>query len=161
MKWTVIGVGRLKEPFYRDGCAEYLGRLQRKRAVACLEVEEVAPKAGDSTRSTRAEGERLRKLAGNARIVALTERGDLLSTQDLARRLEQFEREPQDLAFLLGGPDGLDPDLERAADWRLSLSPLTLPYQLARLVLLEQLYRVESLRRREPYHRGDLAETRP
>ncbi len=153
MRWIVIATGRLREPFYREACAEYLGRLQRQRSVTAIEIDEVPPRAGDVQRAARLEAERLRKAAGPARIVALTERGEALSTERFAARLEDLERGPGDLAFVLGGPAGLDPELERSATWRLALSSLTLPYQLARLVLLEQLYRAETLRRNEPYHR--------
>lgn len=148
-----MAVGRLKEPFYRQGAEEYLARLQRYRPAKVVEVADAPVKAGREAEALRQEAERLRQACGNARIVALTERGESLTTRQLAARLEAQEAAGGDLAFVIGGANGLEPGLEREAAWKLSLSPLTLPHQLARVVLLEQLYRVESLRRGEPYHR--------
>lgn len=154
MRWIVVAVGRLKETHYRDGVAEYLGRIARSRPISLFEIPEDDGSGGRERDAMRREAERIRQASGRARIVALTEHGNTLSTVAFASRLEALETQGGDLAFVLGGPNGLDPDLERDAAWRLSLSPMTLPYQLARLVLLEQLYRADSIRRGEPYHRG-------
>ncbi len=154
MRWIVVAVGKLKEPFYRHGADEYLSRLQRYRQVSLVEVPDAAVRAGREPDALRQEADRIRQAAAGARLVALTERGQQLSTEELASRLETLEGQGGDLAFCIGGANGLDPEVERDAAWCLGLSTLPLPPQLARLVLLEQLYRVETLRKGEPYHRG-------
>lgn len=148
-----MAVGKLKEPFYRQGAAEYLTRLQRYRPAKLVEVPDTTVRQGREADTLRQEADKIRAACGEARIVALTERGESLSTSQLGARLEALEAGGGDLAFVIGGANGLDRGLEEGASWRLSLSALTLPHQLARVVLLEQLYRVESLRRGEPYHR--------
>lgn len=155
MKWAIVAVGRIKESFYRDAIAEYAGRLKRYRPLELIEVPEERLVPGREAQVMRAEAERIRAACKGAEIIALTERGAQVSTVQLAQKLEAFETQAiPAMAFVLGGPQGLDPDLEREARWQLGLSALTLPYQLARLVLLEQLYRCETLRRGEPYHKA-------
>ena len=90
--------------------------------------------------------------AGCLRIV-LDERGTLMATAELARRIERWRGAGRDLVFFVGGADGLAESLKRAAEFTWSLSPLTLPHALARVVLVEQLYRAVSLLRGHPYHR--------
>lgn len=138
MKWTILAVGKTKESYYREAVETYMGRLRAARPVALREVE-----AADL----------LRHSEGAVRV-ALDEGGELLGTRALARKLATFEMEgTRELAFLLGGPDGHPAEVLAACEWKLSLSPLTFPYQLARVVLLEQLYRCETVRKGEPYHR--------
>jgi 23S rRNA (pseudouridine1915-N3)-methyltransferase len=86
--------------------------------------------------------------------VALDEHGEAVSTEGLARRLESWRLQGADVAFLIGGADGLDPDLKRSARLMLSLSAMTLPHQLVRVILAEQLYRAASLLHNHPYHRA-------
>lgn len=155
MKWSVVAVGRVKESFYREAIAEYAGRLKRYRPLDLIEVPEERLIPGREAQVMRAEADRLRAACKGSEIIALTERGAQLTTAQLAQKLEAFEAQGiASLSFVLGGPQGLDAELERDARWKLGLSPLTLPYQLARLVLLEQLYRCETLRRGEPYHKA-------
>ncbi|MBM3269642.1 MAG: 23S rRNA (pseudouridine(1915)-N(3))-methyltransferase RlmH [Candidatus Sericytochromatia bacterium] len=159
MRWIVVAVGRLKEPFFRQGADEYLARLGRYRQVKLVEVPDAPVRQGREADALRQQADRIRQAAGGAKIVALSERGEQLATDALAARLEILEGVGGDLCFAVGGANGLDPALERDAAWLLGLSRLTLPHQLARVVLLEQLYRVETVRRGEPYHRaGDPAE---
>lgn len=137
MRWTVVAVGKAKESYFREAAATYLARLNHYRSVNLVEI---APR------------EVLRHGAGDLRV-ALDEHGELLDTRGLAGKLATFEqRGERGITFILGGPDGLTPEELASCSWRLSLSPMTLPYQLARVVLLEQLYRCESLRKGEPYH---------
>lgn len=155
MKWSIVAVGRVKEPFYRAAVAEYLGRLEHYRSVSLVEVPEERLVPGREEAVMRREAERLTAACRDATRVALTEGGDRLTTLELARKLDRFERQGSShLAFVLGGPQGLDAEFVAGSAWELSLSPLTFPYQLARLVLLEQLYRCETLRRNEPYHKA-------
>ncbi|MFY7873708.1 MAG: 23S rRNA (pseudouridine(1915)-N(3))-methyltransferase RlmH, partial [Limnohabitans sp.] len=85
--------------------------------------------------------------------VALDERGAALSTQDLALRLQHWQRSGDDVALVIGGPDGLDPEFRSAAHERIRLSDLTLPHAMARVLLIEQLYRAWSINANHPYHR--------
>jgi 23S rRNA (pseudouridine1915-N3)-methyltransferase len=86
--------------------------------------------------------------------VALDERGATLSTADLSQQLERWRQQGADVAFLIGGADGLDPQIKRSAQLMLSLSAMTLPHQLVRVILAEQLYRAASLLHNHPYHRA-------
>lgn len=154
MKWSVVAVGRVKESWYRDAIAEYHGRLQRYRPVSLIEVPEERLIPGREQVVMRKEAERIDAACPSGLRIALTERGARVTTTQLADKLAQFEGQGvPHLSFVLGGPQGLDPDFVRSCQWELSLSPLTFPYQLARLVLVEQLYRCETLRRGEPYHK--------
>ncbi len=102
------------------------------------------------------EGQALRHaVPDGARTVALTRRGRRCSSEDFARRLGTWQREARDVALVIGGAHGLDAEVLETADDRLRLSSLTLPHDLARLVLLEQLYRACTILRGEPYHKGD------
>ncbi|MBI2874370.1 MAG: 23S rRNA (pseudouridine(1915)-N(3))-methyltransferase RlmH [Firmicutes bacterium] len=159
MKITIYAVGRVSEPYLAEGIREYRKRLAPYATLAVTEVrdERIGLGAGTSegqTALTR-EGERLRAaLAQGAYIVATTPRGEALSSEELARMLDRLSREGRPhLGFLIGGTLGLAEDLLRDADFRLSLSRLTFPHQLARLILMEQLYRSYKILRGEPYHR--------
>ena len=123
-----------------------------------LELEEVpvAKRSGnaDVARLVDREGEAmLKRVAKGARIVAMDETGTAWRTRELAVRLEQWLGEGRDLSLLIGGPDGLSPACKAAAELRWSLSPLTLPHGLARIVTAEQLYRAWSVITGHPYHR--------
>lgn len=150
MRWRILCIGRDRKGLYAPLTADYLARLQRTRQVS---LEVVAEASGDDARARATEAEALRrKLREREMVVALDEGGLELTSNGLAERLGKAERASgRDLCFLLGGASGLDAALKREADWILSLSRLTLPHLLARLVLLEQLYRCETILRGEPY----------
>lgn len=138
-----------------QGVEEYRKRLPREMA---LEIVEIAPgprnKSADPDRAIRVEGDRLlAKLGKNERVVALDVEGSGWSTSSLAQRLRQWQMEGGDVALLVGGPDGLDPRCLERASLRWSLSPLTLPHPLVRIMLAEQLYRGWTLLAGHPYHR--------
>ena len=104
-----------------------------------------------------AEADRLlARLAGDARVVALTRTGGGMNSRELARYLERLAAEAVgNVAFVIGGAFGLSPRVRARADRTLALSPMTLPHEMARLVLAEQLYRAGTILRGEPYHKGD------
>src|SRR5205823_13598836 len=109
---------------------------------------------GSATKAVAAEGERpLQAVGPRDHVAALDERGRGLATRELAAWLEGRMREGEDLAFLIGGPDGLASEVLTRSDFTLSLSRLTLPHALARVLLTEQLYRAHSLLTHHPYHR--------
>jgi 23S rRNA (pseudouridine1915-N3)-methyltransferase len=151
VRYRIAAVGRLRRGFYEQGCRHYLERLRTFAKTDVFEVKEGRGGGADQVR--QAEAAALLALA-EGRMVALDERGTRLRSQELARRLSALELAGQStLTLLIGGAEGLDESLrERSAElW--SLSPLTLPHELARLVLLEQLYRAETIRAGHPYHR--------
>lgn len=150
MRYRVVAVGRLKEQFYRAGVEHYLGRL---RALAPCEVVEVREGRGDKAAIQRAEGAAL-LAASSDYVVALHEGGSLFRTREMARQVSELELAGiSRISLLIGGAEGHDEELLAAVQARWSLSPLTFPHDLARLVLMEQLYRVESFRAGHPYHR--------
>ena len=121
---------------------EYLRRMPRGFEVQCLELK------------TQAAKRLRRRLAQGARLVALDERGGGLSTAQFALQLERWRRAGDPVAFVIGGPDGLDAGFKREAALLLQLSALTLPHALAQVLLCEQLYRAATLLAGHPYHRG-------
>jgi 23S rRNA (pseudouridine1915-N3)-methyltransferase len=140
------------------GYEDYARRMPRELSLSLKEIKP-ARRQGDATALTaRAQAEeRVRLLAavptGSVKI-ALDERGRTLTTAQLSKHLERWMREGRDLCFIVGGADGLDDEVKRSADLLLSLSALTLPHAMVRVVLAEQLYRAASLIRNHPYHRN-------
>jgi len=155
MRIRLLAVGTRMPDWVSQGVAEYRKRLPRDFA---LEVEEIAPgprgKNADVTRAMAQEAERIRsRLKGGEHLVALEVGGKAWSTEQLAREADGWRLEGRDVVLLVGGPDGLAPSLSSSADQRWSLSPLTLPHPLVRILLAEQLYRAWSLLVGHPYHR--------
>lgn len=150
----MIAVGRLKERHWREAAEEYLKRL---KPYASLDVVEVADRdvTRDEARAIAEEGaDVLRAIPDGAHVVALDIEGRSLSSTGISERLAALGLEGRStVAFVLGGAAGLAPEVLSRADERLSLGRITLPHQLARVVLLEQLYRAFRIMRNEPYHR--------
>jgi len=146
-----------RQPAWVDaGYAEYAERL-RGRCKLELKVVPLARRTGSSSaeRALADEGARMaRAIPADAQVVALAEAGGSLSTKDLAANLERWAERGAPVALLLGGPDGLGADALARATERWSLSPLTLPHGLARIVVAEALYRAWSLLGNHPYHRA-------
>ncbi len=137
----VLAVGKVRKPWIQEGLAMYLKRLPG------LVVNELK----DSNPSKESEAIQA-ELRPEERLVVLCEEGELLGSQALAERLQGTGSDR--LAFVIGGADGLDPAIKARASWKLSLSPLTFPHELARLLLLEQLYRAQSIQQGGAYHRS-------
>jgi len=151
---TVVAVGRLKERHWRDAADEYLKRLA---PYARVEVAEVADRdiTADERRALEAEAaDVLRAIPDSSTVVVLDITGPARSSEQFASLVEGLGAGGRpNVTFVIGGAAGLHPDVVRRADERLSLGPMTLPHQLARVVLLEQLYRAFRIIRGEPYHR--------
>lgn len=153
MRITVVAVGRLKERWWRDAAEEYLKRLRPYVSIDVVEVADRDLRAG-ADRAMREEADAVgRALPADARVVALDAGGTALDSEGLAAWLDERMREGRPIAFVLGGSAGIDPALLARSDDRLSLSPMTFPHQMARVVLLEQVYRSFRILRGEPYHR--------
>jgi len=149
----VLAVGRDRSGLYRPALEEYARRLGRYARFEVVELPEARRHAG-TPRARDEEGEAiLARLRDGERVVALDERGREPTSEELARRLGAWLAGGRDLAFVVGGADGLAGAVKARADESLSLSRLTLAHRLARLVLLEQLYRAFTILRGEPYHR--------
>ena len=137
-----------------DGYAEYAKRFSHDFKLDLVEIPLAARGSGDIPRAVAKEGERmLAALGGNPYVVALQVTGKPLSTLQLAQFLESRAREGRDLAFCIGGPEGLAAAVDARAELRWSLSALTLPHALARIVVAEALYRAVSVIKGHPYHR--------
>ncbi len=150
----VVAVGRVSDVGLRAACADYADRVRR---VWGLEVHEVRSPAGryPPAERMRREGERLlAALPPGVLAVALTPAGRSETSEGFARRLAEWQAGGWNVAFVLGGADGLDGHVIQRCELALSLSPLTFPHELARLILLEQLYRGATILRGTPYHRG-------
>jgi 23S rRNA (pseudouridine1915-N3)-methyltransferase len=142
------------------GFDEYARRMPRRSPLQLIEIRPERRPAGNLSpgqidRMLKSEAERVRTaLPAGAVPVVLDERGQSPDTQGFARLLEGWLRDGRDIAFIIGGADGLEPGLKNSAHLMLSLSAMTLPHQLVRVLLAEQLYRAMSLLGNHPYHRA-------
>ncbi len=155
MKLHLLCVGRLTISYLNDGCAEFAERLKRYLPLAITEIKE--HKTGskqDVPRIIVKEGENLaQRIPNGAFVIALDQHGRSLSSEQLADLMnEHMVRSIPEWALLIGGPYGLSDAIRDRADLVISLSPMTLTHQMARLLLLEQLYRCCTIIRNEPYH---------
>lgn len=156
MRIQLLSVSARVPDWVRTGFSEYAGRLTGEVRLELREVPLARRSRGDSPASLmRDEAKRLEALlpAGVQRV-ALEIGGSSWSTADLKEQLQRWLAGGRDVALLIGGPDGLDPQLSRSCDQHWSLSPLTLPHPLVRVIVAEQLYRAWSMLRGHPYHRG-------
>lgn len=154
MKLLVVAVGQRLPDWARTACDDYAKRFPADCPVEVKAVKTEARGSKTVAQVQAAERERIEAaIPRGTRRVALDERGRNVSTQDLAQRLRQWQEDAQDVALIVGGPDGLDPALRASAELQLRLSDLTLPHALARVLLLEQLYRAWSINANHPYHR--------
>ena len=154
MLMRLVAAGTRMPAWVDAGCADYAGRLRGDYRLELVEIELGRRSGSDVTRAIESEGERMLAAAGpKTAIVALQVGGRALSTDQLARWLEERARLGAPLAFCIGGPDGLAPAVDERACLRWSLSPLTLPHALARVVAAEALYRAVTVIKGLPYHR--------
>jgi len=156
LKLTLVTVGKVAEPFIKEGCAVYAEKIGRYAALNLIVVpEEKISSKGKKRYIVQHEGRRIEeKLRPEFFVVLVEERGKSLSSEAFARLLETWGSSGRkEVAFILGGPYGLDDSLKDRADFRLSLSSMTLPHGVARMLLLEQIYRALTLLRGEPYHK--------
>lgn len=154
MHVRVIALGTRPPGWVRAACEDYITRLRSHLPVELIEVGTGERRSGAAARAVAREGQRvLAALRRQEYVVSLDERGREFSTRELTAWLGKRMQEGRDLAFLIGGPDGHAPEVLARSDMSLSLSRLTLPHALARVLLLEQLYRAHSLLANHPYHR--------
>lgn len=152
MRYEVVAIGQVKQAFIVKGCRFYLERLRPYSKVSVIELK--AAKGKLIADSQKAESEQLLK-AASGHLVALDEGGKALSSVQFAAFISELEnRSISQLSFLVGGAAGHSARLKQSVAAKFSLSKLTLPHDLARLLLLEQLYRAETIRAGHPYHRA-------
>ncbi len=154
----LICVGKLKEPFYKDACAEYIKRLSAYCKLTLVEIPEVklskAPALGEITNALAKEGDAIRqKIPPSARVAALCVEGRMRSSEEMARMIPAQGSQDKHLVFLIGGSYGLHPSIKAEASVQLSMSPMTFPHHLARVMLLEQIYRAFKINEGSSYHK--------
>jgi len=158
MQVQVVAVGKVRDAALRAACDEYVARIRRYLKLDVREVREAGRRDRDAESGRRSEAEALRAASQTGALrVALTRSGRQLDSEELAHMLEGWQRDARDVVFMIGGAHGISTNLLAEVDSRLSLSTMTLPHELARLVLLEQLYRACTILRGEPYHKGATA----
>lgn len=156
MRIHLLAVGRRMPAWIKSGYTEFAQRLPPE---CRLELKEIEPgtrsKGRDPTHAIDTEGLRmLAALPKSARVIALDEQGKQWSSVELSQRLENWLQDGRDVALLVGGADGLSPAIQARAETRWSLSKLTLPHALVRVLVAEQLYRAWSILKNHPYHRA-------
>ncbi|MEA4869357.1 MAG: 23S rRNA (pseudouridine(1915)-N(3))-methyltransferase RlmH [Christensenella sp.] len=159
MKIKIACVGKLKDGFFREAAAEYAKRLSRFCALEICEVaDEKAPEtlsAAEEAQVVAKEGERLLgRIAPGEFVVCLAIGGKRLNSEQFAELLQSvFDRQAPTITLVIGGSLGLSPAVLARADYQLSVSDMTLPHGLCRVVLLEQVYRAFKINAHEPYHK--------
>ena len=154
VKLQIITVGHKPPDWISDGFHDYARRMPRELPIMLTEVRPAVHGASSANRARQTEAERILAAVPSGGVkVALDERGKAISTAQLASQIEDWMSQGRDVCFLIGGADGLDDAVKSKADLVLSLSNMTLPHALVRVVLAEQLYRAMSIIRNHPYHR--------
>jgi 23S rRNA (pseudouridine1915-N3)-methyltransferase len=156
MKLNLLAVGTKMPSWVSEGYMEYAKRMPRDTS---LQLHEIAPakrgKSGSAEQWMREEGQRiLAAIPKDHHVVALDVKGKPWTTEQLAEQLKSWQFDGRDVSLIVGGPDGLSSECLQRADQKWSLSALTLPHPLVRIVLSEQLYRAWTVLQNHPYHRA-------
>ena len=155
MRLKLIAIGQRMPGWITEGFDDYASRMPRELKLELVELPLAQRgKNADLERAKNSEGDKLLERSENTHRVVLDERGTAWTSSDLAERLKQWMQHGRDVSFLVGGPDGHSAAVTQAADERWSLSRLTLPHALVRVLIAEQLYRAWSLTANHPYHRA-------
>ena len=155
MKLIIVSVGHKMPDWITAGFNEYTKRMPREAQISLLEIKPEPRNSGKTTlQIMEAEAQRiLAALPQSCLRIALDERGIEPTTRQLAAQMQDWMREGRDVAFIIGGADGLHESVKQATQQLLALSALTLPHAMVRVLLAEQLYRAYSLMHNHPYHR--------
>jgi 23S rRNA (pseudouridine1915-N3)-methyltransferase len=156
MRLQLLAIGQRMPGWVATGFAEYAGRMPRDMPLTLQELPNpVRSRAMDAATLRRMEGQALlAAVPAQALLVTLDEGGALVDTRALAGRLERWQQSGRDVVLAIGGAAGLDDAVRERADWVWSLSPLTFPHMLVRVLVAEQIYRAWSLLNNHPYHRA-------
>lgn len=155
MQLFIAAVGHKMPAWIESGFSEYVKRMPHDCRIVLKEIKPVE-RSGSKTAETAMALERTRieaALPKGARIIALDERGKDLTSVQLSQSLTQWQQDGRDVAFIIGGADGLDPEFKRNADMLVRISSMTLPHGMVRVMLAEQLYRAWTITQNHPYHR--------
>ena len=156
MRIHLIAVGKKMPAWVTQACDDYRKRLPRELSINTVEVALIKRgKHPDIQRVVRDESRKvLNAVPADCRLIALDVRGKQITTEGLAASLDGWMQQGQDIAIAIGGPDGVSKELLQAADQTLSLSGMTFPHPLVRIIIFEQLYRAWSILNNHPYHRA-------
>ena len=154
----IVAVGKLKEAYLVDGCKEYLKRLGGYCKVELIEIEEerLSEEPGESliTAALEAEADRIFQKTKGSTVIALCIEGEKVSSEELSKRLDKYGISGKSsIAFVIGSSHGISERIKQAAELRLSMSDMTFPHQVARLMLCEQLYRAFTIMAGSKYHK--------
>lgn len=155
---TILCVGKIKEKFYRDAIDEYKKRLSRFAKIEITEVkdEKIPDNASEKEMDAVLEKEGnliLSKIPKNSAVIAMCIEGESVSSTDLAEKLNVLSMKSSNITFVIGGSLGLWEKVKKASDMRISFGKITLPHQLMRVVLTEQIYRAFKINANENYHK--------
>lgn len=154
MKLRIISVGHKMPDWVETACADYVKRMPRELTIEIVEIKPEKRAAGNNTENIQElEAKRILEAIGKDFLVACDERGQELTTLQLAEKLKSWQLLGRDISIVIGGADGLHASLKQRADWLFGLSKLTLPHAFVRVLLCEQLYRAHSVNLGHPYHR--------
>lgn len=154
MKLRIISVGHKMPSWVETACAEYTKRMPREASVEIIDIKPEKRAAGNSTENIQLiEAKRILDAVGKDYCIALDERGQEVTTLQLADKFKDWQTSGRDVALIIGGADGLHSSVKQKADWLWGLSKLTLPHAMVRVLLAEQLYRAHSVITNHPYHR--------
>lgn len=156
MRINVIAIGKRMPAWVTEGYQDYVMRFPADFPIRLIEISAgKRTKGANISRLIQQEGEQMNAaIPAGDQVVALTEKGQLWSTSALSKQMQSWQDAGGGLSFLIGGPEGLAASSLARAQWQWSLSPLTFPHPLVRILLVEQLYRGLSILRHHPYHRG-------
>lgn len=151
---TILALGKLKEKYWAEAEKEYLKRLSPYAKIKIIELPEEAFTEKDNIEMIKnKEADKIQNnLPKNSFVIALHERGEEITSPDLANFLENNSTKGENLVFIIGGPRGLHTDILNLADKKISLSQLTFPHQMVRTILLEQIYRSVTIMQGKSYH---------
>ncbi|MBR5542751.1 MAG: 23S rRNA (pseudouridine(1915)-N(3))-methyltransferase RlmH [Oscillospiraceae bacterium] len=152
----IICVGKLKEKFFCDACEEYKKRLGAYCSLRITELPETPAQGGaEISRALAQEGERIQsKIPKDAFVVCMCIEGKMLSSEQLSETVSELKcRGKSRLCFIIGGSNGIDEEIKKKSDMRLSMSPMTFPHHLARVMVLEQIYRAFKIEEGSGYHK--------
>ena len=155
MKLKLLAVGTRMPSWVETGFEEYRKRMPAELKLDLIEIPLSSKGKGSSNQSKETQGQAILKIVNKQdRVIALDVLGKSMSTETLATQLANWQMSGQDICLLIGGPDGLSTDCLKRADMKWSLSDLTLPHPLVRILLMEQLYRAWTINKNHPYHRS-------
>ena len=155
MTFHVVAVGRVRNRDLATLCDDYAARTRHYTKLEIHEIPDKSRQAKNPTDVLREEAKALLRAAPDARLVILSRDGRRVGSRAFAQRLQGWQRDGRDVAFVIGGAFGLDASVRQASEEAISLSDMTYPHELARVMLLEQIYRGNTILRGEPYHKGD------